>query len=231
MLRRILITALISGFVAGIGISIVHQFTTTPIIQHAEEFEDGHLKHSQAHAPSRIILVHGGEKEAGAPVDGLERIFFTALTSVLAGVGFGLILAACLALAGRPVTGRIGVLWGLAGFAVFTLAPALGLPPEVPGAITAELRGRQEWWLLCVAATASGLWMLVFRPGALWIAAGLASMAAPHILGAPQPARIGGPVPPELAGQFAAASIVTASIFWCVLGWMSGTVWQRLERG
>ena len=39
MLRRILITALISGFITGIGISILQEFTTTPIILHAEEFE------------------------------------------------------------------------------------------------------------------------------------------------------------------------------------------------
>ena len=50
----------------------------------------------------------------------------------------------------------------------------------------------------------------------------------PHLIGAPQPARIGGPVPPELAGHFVAASLVTAAIFWCALGWLSGTFWQRL---
>jgi predicted cobalt transporter CbtA len=69
--------------------------------------------------------------------------------------------------------------------------------------------------------------MLVFRSGALWIAAGLALMAAPHLIGAPQPERIGGAVPPELAGHFAAASLVTAAVFWCVLGWLSGTFWRR----
>ena len=54
------------------------------------------------------------------------------------------------------------------------------------------------------------------------------AMALPHLIGAPQPARIGGPVPPELAGHFVAASLVTAAIFWCALGWLSGTFWQRL---
>ena len=40
MLRRILIAALISGFIAGIGISILQEFTTTPIIFHAEQGAD-----------------------------------------------------------------------------------------------------------------------------------------------------------------------------------------------
>ena len=240
MLRRILITALISGFITGIGISILQEFTTTPIILHAEEFEGNGSadanKQSQAHAPSQIILVggagqHDTEAEAWAPADGMERTFYTTLANVLAGTGFALILVACLALGGQPVNGRIGILWGLAGFAIFILAPALGLPPEVPGAMAAELSGRQAWWILCVVATMSGLWLLVFRPGIAWIVAGIVLIAAPHIFGAPQPERIGGTVPPELAGHIAAASIVTAAVFWCVLGWMSGTVWQRFERG
>ena len=125
----------------------------------------------------------------------MERTFFTTLANVLTGTGFALILVACLALAGQPVNGRIGILWGLGGFAIFILAPALGLPPEVPGAMAAELRGRQTWWILCVVATASGLWLLVFRPGIAWIVAGLVLMAAPHIVGAPQPERIGGRFP------------------------------------
>jgi predicted cobalt transporter CbtA len=97
--------------------------------------------------------------------------------------------------------------------------------------MAAELTGRQTWWILCVAATALGLWLLVFQPGIVWIGVGLVLIAAPHILGAPQPDRIGGPVPPELAGHFAAASIVTAAVFWSVLGWLSGTLWRRFERG
>ena len=41
------------------------------------------------------------------------------------------------------VTGwRAGLLWGFAGFAVFTLAPGLGLPPELPAMPAAELLPR-----------------------------------------------------------------------------------------
>ena len=150
------------------------------------------------------------------------------IANILTGTGFAFILVACIALSGRRVDGRTGVLWGIAGFAVINLAPALGLPPEAPGAMAAVLGARQGWWLLCVAATAAGLWMLIFRHGAFWMVAGIVTMVLPHLLGAPQPARIGGPVPPELAGHFVAASLVTAAIFWCALGWLSGTFWQRL---
>jgi cobalt transporter subunit CbtA len=238
MLRKILATALIAGFLAGIAISVVQEFTTTPIILHAEEFEGGEKggahKHSQARAFPRIILAHGEapkavEEEVWGPSRGLERTAYTTLANVLTGVGFALILVACFALAGRPVNGQSGVLWGLAGFAIFTLAPALGLPPEVPGSMAAELVPRQSWWFLCVAATAAGLWLLVFRAGVAWKVAAITILALPHLIGAPHPAQIGGAVPPELAGHFAAASIVTACIFWSVLGWVSGRVWQHLE--
>jgi len=238
MFRRILITALLAGFLGGLSISVVQQFTTAPIILHAEEFESkgtpgGHQHGTLDNAPTPLLHLASGKEappaqdEAWAPADGLERALYSTLANIIAGIGFALILVACIALSGRSVDGRRGVLWGIAGFAVINLAPALGLPPEVPGAMAADLGPRQGWWLLCVAATAAGLWMLVFRHGAVWVAAGIAIMAAPHLIGAPQPARIGGAVPPELAGHFVAASLVTAAIFWCALGWLSGTFWQR----
>lgn len=239
MLRRILVSALVAGFLSGIAISVVQAFTTTPLILHAEKFENadagGVGTYRLAAAFPRIILAHGTEShadepEAWGPADGLERILFTTLANVLTGIGFALILSACLALAGRPVDGRTGVIWGMAGFATFTLAPGLGLPPEVPGMLAGDLFARQGWWFLCVGATALGLWLLVFRAGALWIVLGIAAIAAPHLIGAPQPERIGGAVPPELAGHFAAASIATAAIFWAILGWLSGFTWQRLQR-
>lgn len=241
MFRRILTTALLAGFLGGACISVIQEFTTTPIILHAEQFEAGGGAGGHQHGAAadtgeaQLLLAQapGGEgapKEGGgwAPGDGLERTVFTTMANIIAGVGFSLILVGCFALSCQAVDGRRGVLWGIGGFAVISLAPALGLPPEVPGAMAAELGARQGWWLLCVAATGAGLWMLVFRAGALWIAAGIALLVAPHLIGAPQPARIGGPVPPELAGHFAAASLVIAAVFWCLLGWLSGTVWRRL---
>lgn len=239
MFRRILITALLAGFIGGLGISVVQEFTTAPIILHAEEFESKGAPAVHKHglfdnAPNPLLyLAHANEtataqKKVWAPADGLERTLYSTLANILAGTGFALILVACIALSGRRVDGRTGVLWGIAGFAAINLAPALGLPPEVPGAMTAELAPRQGWWLLCAAATAAGLWMLIFRHGAYWMMAGIVIIALPHLIGAPQPASIGGPVPPELAGHFVAASLVTAAIFWCALGWLSGTFWQRL---
>jgi len=218
MLRRILLAGLVAGLIGGIVISIVQEFTTTPLILHAEEFESG-----QSHASS------GGEAEAWAPADGIQRTLFTSFGNIVAGMGFALMLVAGFALHGGEIDGRRGIIWGLAGFAVFSLAPALGLPPEVPGAMAAELVPRQGWWLSTAAATALGLGLMVFGRNLVWIVLGVVVLAAPHIIGAPHPDKLGGPVPPELAAHFVAASLVTAAVFWAILGWLSGTLYRRLS--
>ena len=224
MLKRIVLAALVAGVVGGIVISIIQEFTTTPLILHAEQFEN-----APATTPGQAQASSSGEAEAWAPADGIERTLFTSFGNIVAGVGFALMLVAGFALHGGEVDGRRGIIWGLAGFAVFSLAPALGLPPEVPGAMAAELVARQGWWLAAVAATALGLGLMVFARKTAWIVLGVIVIAAPHIIGAPQPDKLGGPVPPELAAHFVAASLVTAAVFWTMLGWLSGTLYRRFS--
>ncbi|MDJ0951447.1 MAG: CbtA family protein [Alphaproteobacteria bacterium] len=245
MFRQIFFAGIIAGCLAGIVISVVQAFTTTPIILHAETFEGGGPAHDAAltpgHAPfmlavmaadraPEILLAHSDDAEEGAawtPVDGLERTAYTVLANVILGVGLALLLVGCYALHGQPVDGRRGVLWGLAGFAVFTLAPSLGLPPEVPGLMAAEVSARQLWWAFAAGGAALGLWLMIFGKTRVMAAAGILAMALPHVVGAPHPAEIGGAVPAELAGHFAATSIAVSAVFWAMLGWFSGALYQR----
>jgi len=219
MLRRIFLPAILAGFAAGLLLTVLQGLTTVPLILEAETYETAG---AAAGAASQ-------EPEAWAPADGLERFLYTGLANVLIAVGYALLLSACFALRGRPMDGRRGAVWGLAGFAVFSLAPALGLPPEVPGSMAAELAQRQGWWLATVAATGAGLWLVVFGRAHWQRGLGLIAIVAPHLVGAPHPAEIGGPVPPELAGHFAAAVLVTMAVFWVVLGWLAGALFARLE--
>lgn len=78
---------------------------------------------------------------------------YTFLFNVLTAIGFGLLVAAALSF-DKNASWRRGLMWGLAGFTTFTLAPSLGLPPEIPGAEAAPLFQRQVWWI--GTATASG---------------------------------------------------------------------------
>ena len=92
-----------------------------------------------------------------APADGAERTFFTFAANMVTGIGFALLLVAVSELFGGIADWRQGVFWGLAGFAVFTLAPGLGLPPELPAMPAADLGERQAWWLGTVLATGAAL--------------------------------------------------------------------------
>ena len=232
MFKAIFTSALLAGILSGVGITLVQHVTTTPLILHAEEFEKAEAsdKHFSLVA---YTLAHGKEKLGTVKVDvwgpekGFERFAYTTLANIIFGVGFALLLVASYAMHGDKISGRIGIIWGMAGFAVFTLSPSLGLPPEVPGSMVAELGARQGWWLAAAASMAFGLWLVTFREGLLFILSGIIIIALPHAIGAPHPNEFGGPVPAGLVGQFVATSIVIAAVFWAMLGWLSGTFYQR----
>lgn len=225
MFRRIFLTALLAGLAAGLIAAGAQRLRIIPLIHEAEIYEAAGAAHA-AYGDAAMAA-----DEAWEPKDGFERSAYTLLADLLAGVGFAFILTGAVALAGLggyEVDARRGLLWGLAGFAVFTLAPSLGLPPEVPGMAAADLAHRQIWWLATAFATAVGLGLVVFRSGIAWRVIGAAVLVLPHAVGAPHPQTHGGPVPPELAAQFVIASIATAGLFWLVLGGLSGWLYRRL---
>ncbi len=241
MFRRVFLSALVAGVLGGVVISAVQSVTTTPLILHAETFETASAAQAAPAPPaatesSRLAVHdHAGHDHAAhdhgnawAPADGIERLFYTTMANILVGFGFALLIAGGFALSGRQIDAGEGVLWGIAGFAVFTLAPGLGLPPELPGTAAAEIVARQGWWVLTVAATAAGLVLIVFRGSILGTALGLLVIVFPHALGAPHPHELTNAVPAELAAQFAAASIVTSAAFWVLLGWLAGKSYDRL---
>jgi len=228
MIGRMLTAALVSGLLAGALISVVQEFTTTPIILHAEAYENGGgeaaLMWTDEVSGGQFYLAHDGEEhgESWAPENGIERTLTTTGANLIAGVGFAALLIAGFHIAGRPVDGRTGLAWGVAGFAAVQLAPALGLPPEVPGSIAADLGDRQLWWFFAAASTGVGIWLLLLVRSLLLHVAGVVLIALPHLVGAPRADGMGGLVPPELAAHFAAAALVTAFIFWAMLGWLAG---------
>jgi cobalt transporter subunit CbtA len=168
--------------------------------------------------------------EEWAPADGIERTLYTSLATTVIGVGFGLALLGAIALAGVRLDARTGLAFGVAGFIAVALAPSLGLPPEIPGSGAAELGGRQAWWFFAVIATAAGLAGLLLT-SSMWLQiAGVVLIALPHLVGAPRPPEFVSTAPAELAGHFAATSLVVTAIFWGVLGYASGAFYERFSR-
>ena len=220
LLRQIVFASALAGLIAGSAQSLIQQWQVVPLILQAETYEVTVPAHGdEATAPRQ-------DDGAWAPGDGPERTLFTSAANILVGIGFAFLLSACFVLRGG--TGwREGLLWGGAGFLAFNLAPALGLPPELPGTAAADLLSRQTWWLATVTATAGGLALAAFGRRVPWRAVGALLIVAPHILGAPHAIGEAGAVPPELAAHFAVSSLFSSAVFWLLVGGTSGYFFQR----
>lgn len=213
MFARIVFAAVFAGLAAGLVLSAVQQWRVVPLILEAERYETAAHVHD-----SGAVHLHEQAGAAWAPADGFERTAYTVLANLLASVGFALVLAAVSVLAGIEVTSGNALLWGLAGFVAFQLAPSFGLPPELPGMPAAEIGARQMWWWATVLATAAALLMLAKwrHPAAIAVAAAL--IAAPHLIGAPPAPNEASGVPAHLANAYAANTLAAGAVFWLVLG-------------
>lgn len=223
LFRTIVFAAALTGLVAGLAMTLMQSFATVPLILEAEAYEQAAPTH--AHAPGTGAHDHG---DAFAPADGIERTAFTAAANILTAIGFALVLTAASELAGGITSWRQGLLWGLSGFAVFTLAPAIGLPPELPAMPAADLGARQLWWVATAAATALGLAAIVFGRTPAFVLFGLVCLVVPHLLGAPQPPSDASPIPDALHRRFIVATVTSSLIFWMLLGSLAGFVRSRL---
>lgn len=139
--------------------------------------------------------------------------------------GFGLLLAAAMSLRGHAGWAR-GLAWGAAGYAVFFVLPSLGLPPELPGAPAAPLHGRQAWWIATVVLSGAGLGLLLLSRATWLRLLGMGMIAAPHLVGAPRPATLGGP-PQELVSAFTRAAFLANAVMWLCLGSVVGSLLRR----
>jgi cobalt transporter subunit CbtA len=228
--RRLLYAALCAGLLSGIFVAVAHQIGTVPLILEAETYEEAAQHAStQTHAHGNTAAAVHDSTEAGwKPETRVERAAYTLAADLLAAIGFALLLAAGFALRGGSVGWREGLLWGLAGFATFSVAPGLGLPPELPGTESAPLLARQVWWLATAVSTGCGLALLAFttRPRYAILAAIL--IVLPHVYGAPSPAEHAAGVAPEaLARRFAAAATLASFLFWAALGASTGYFYRR----
>jgi cobalt transporter subunit CbtA len=245
LFRRIALSALLIGALGGLLLSAIQRWQVIPIIEAAERHEQAltpaATEPARDAAPAALPEGHSHEAGAWEPELGWERIGFTALSNVLIAIGFAfLMVAAMVTMLRRQVASgsqtamkldwRYGLLWGLAGYAVFFVAPSLGLPPEIPGAWAAPLASRQLWWVGAVICTAAGLAAAAFGKSA-WRWAALGLLLVPHLVGVPHLAAspFGGYPPDvaaelaELARRFVWATAIANALFWLALG--SASVW------
>lgn len=212
--QHLMRTALLAGAISGALLFLYQYVVILPQIAAAEVFE--------AHREAAGAEGEHHDHSEWKPEDGLERTFFTAASTIFMGIGLAAILVSMVVLGGYDVDIWRGLAWGAAGFACFTVAPTLGMPPVPPGVPVADVGARQLWWVLTGGFTAIGLWLIV-RSGGGWAlrTGGGLFVILPHLIGAPQAI---GPqvVPANLVREFAVASIAGSGLFWLVLGAITG---------
>ncbi|MFT5220453.1 MAG: cobalt transporter subunit CbtA [Planctomycetota bacterium] len=238
---RIIYSAILIGIVAGALLSVLQLVSLNPIIIAAEVYESGPENNPEHSSELDSELSHNnadGHHDDSHAADEFERSSYSFLANILVSTGFTAVLLALMVqfriADGARISWAQGCLWGLAGFVAIFLAPALGLPPEIPGAEAAALPNRQLWWIFTVVSVAIGLCILAFALNKLKFT-GLLFLAMPYLVGAPHN---DGPAfthadsevvaaLEKLHEQFIIASAGTSLVFWLLLGLACSYVFNR----
>ena len=240
MTKRMIASAMFAGVAAGLIAALLHFAFVQKYILLGEMYESGAMTHftggGDHHATETSIIepvAETGHSHHHQPAGNTwQRNGLTALFMLILYTSYGLLLTAGFAFAeslGRKIGPAEGMLWGIAGFAAFQLAPAMGLAPELPGTIAADLGARQVWWWGTVIGTGAGIALLAYgRKTWMFVLAG-ALLALPHVIGAPEPEGYFGTAPPEVAAAFAARVLGVALVVWTCLGWLAGHFWASSE--
>lgn len=241
--RNLIFSACLVGLAAGLVLTVAQALGVTPIILAAEEYE------VVGESATAVAVVHSHSEDAAspdhesgeswAPEDGAERTGYSALSNVLAGIGFAVVVLAIMSqvqsLGVTRITPAKGLLWGLAGFLAVFVSPGLGLPPEIPGVEAAALDSRQSWWLLAVIGSCAGLGLLAFAPLRFKVV-GVVAMVVPHLVvraphhegpafSHPDPNAVA--TLTELHQSFVIASGVANLVFWLITGWLCALLLNR----
>ena len=238
---RAALYALVGGSLAGSVAMAVQRWSVLQLILDAEAFEGA----ADAAAPTPAANGTGmggamGEEEMWEP--GGARNLCTWASDMIMGCGYGLLLLASAVLRGERVSANSGGGYGLCGFFAFQFLPALGLAPELPAMVAADIVARQLWWTARVALVSLGLflWFLpppmaaaltrtADEPKARQLARALAALVLIVMLAVPTPEhpKEHGPVPAELEGQFVGHALFSTLCFWLALGSAIGALLER----
>ncbi|MDA8747283.1 CbtA family protein [Litoreibacter sp.] len=226
MLRQILTSAVFAGVAAGVLAALLQLWLVVPLIMEAELYESGARVHFASDGSTQ------SDRAAPSVWDEPLRHLYTVGFSAVTFTAYAFLLVAGIALAtkfGHELTVRGGAVWGLCGAIVVAIAPAVGMPPELPGAIGAEIGPRQMWYLVCVLCTGTGLVAIAFGNSGILALVGAALIAVPHLIGAPHLDTYFGVAPAELASEFVARVLGVATISWVLLGLFAAMVWTQQE--
>ncbi len=224
MTPRLILTVIMAGLFAGIIMSGIQHYKLVPLISIAESFEKPETPCVQT-MPGMDMC-----GESWMPAEGLQRIAATTAATMLVGAGYALLLVGFSLIAGLPITRENGLIWGLCGFLAICLAPAAGLPPELPSMPVADLHMRQIWWVATAASTGFALYLIAGRTESWAKPLAVLAIALPQLFSLPQPMPHQTDLPPLLAAQFVSASIAANAVFWALIGLLTAHALAYSER-
>jgi cobalt transporter subunit CbtA len=228
MLKRVLLAAILCGLAASLLMSGAQHLRVVPLIAEAESFEGGGHSHDHGHSHDQTAAPETGHSHDHGAADNqatgpdLKRIGLTVTANAATGISFALILTAAALLLRLPITRENGLIWGFLGFTAFNLAPAIGLPPELPGMPAGDLFARQIWWWQTVIATGGAFLLMAKVKNLAATVAGVALIALPHLIGAPSPVTHESALPPHLASAYAANALASSLLLWVLIGLFLG---------
>lgn len=247
MFQKFMTGALIAGGAAGLLAAFLHFAFVQEYILLGERYEFGEVVHFEAtapamgthdHAPDTSDMVDQAAEDGGhdhsrsVPEEGagMTRDLLTVAFTALIYISYAMLMTAGFGIAaqlGLSIGATQGALWGLAGYAAFQLAPAMGLPPELPGTVAVDLSARQVWWWGTVCGTGIGIALIAYSRNLALVGIGALLIAAPHIVGAPRLDEFYSYAPAEVGAAFSARVLGVGLAVWVVMGWLAGRLWAH----
>lgn len=209
-IKALIVASLWSGVLAGLLLTAVEQVKVIPLLLNTEVYAQTTQTTNEPNTPDAESLL---------PKTDQKLTFSKSIANISQAIAFALLLGAVGNLRGGLGGWRVGLLWGLAGYAVFFIAPSIGLSAELPNVQSANLKDRQIEWLMTVSDTSLGLWLLSFAKTHTNKFFGAVLLIAPYLMTAPTHVS---PIPAELDQSL----ILANALFWLALGALMGQFYK-----
>lgn len=244
MLGKIILSTLVAGLLAGFVMAGIQHVRLTPLIQIAEIFESPETEAiAEASKPcvetmpgmkmcadQREHAIHEHSPEDWQPADGWQRTLTTTTASLLTGAGFAILLLGVSLLSNIPITKQNGLIWGLCGFIAVSLAPSIGLPPELPGMPAADLQSRKIWWASTILATGFAIYFWLFAKDYWWKIVAIIIAIAPQFFAPITDAKSESNLPAHLAAEFVSSSLAANLVMWLAIGFFVSIALDKFQK-
>jgi cobalt transporter subunit CbtA len=236
MLGKIILSTLVAGLLAGLIMAGIQYLRLTPLIQIAESYESPETEAiAEANKPCvetmpGMKMCNDNGRPSWKPAEGWQRTISTTTASLMTGAGFAILMLGMSMLTNITITKQNGLIWGICGFCAVSLAPAIGLPPQLPGMPTIDLHSRQIWWIATILLTGAATYIWVKARNGWWQLAAIIIAIAPQVFAPIAPAKTESNLPTSLAAEFVSSSLAANLIMWLAIGFFVSLALDKYQK-